>query len=479
MPPRETTVERFVDRIKRKPVIAAVILAGSLVIAVATFTDAVEKIVGLFSRQSPAAARLELSKLSLDYTAEDFFKTAKKGDAYPIQLFLTAGMDPNLKDEQGNTPLMYAAASGHDQAVRSLLDAGARVNERRSNGMTALTFAASQTPDFLKLLLDAGADLDAKDRTFVEAASHANPRVFPTILKAGITAQATEPEALFAAAGTTVVVSEDQLGETVKALLKLGVNPNARNREGRTALLLAADLGHLSTARTLVDGGADVNAPCKCPAATAPDWTPLMVALVTDHTEIADFLLISNADPTFKSATGDTVLIVAANKTDGDMVRKVLQKGADVRVTDAHRRTALMAAMNNSLANVKLVSALVDGGADINAQDEDGWTALMWGVLNLKDESAAYLMDHGADVNAKSTTGKTVLMIAAEKCHPDMATVLLNHGARVNERDSRGRTAIQYAKAAPEVDKADYLSLAGGGRQAETIRLLRRAGARE
>jgi hypothetical protein len=73
MPPRETTVERFIDRIKRKPVIAAVILAGSLVIAVATFTDAVEKIVGLFSRQSPAAARLELSKLSLDYTAEDFF----------------------------------------------------------------------------------------------------------------------------------------------------------------------------------------------------------------------------------------------------------------------------------------------------------------------------------------------------------------------------------------------------------------------
>ena len=84
-----------------------------------------------------------------------------------------------------------------------------------------------------------------------DAASHANVQVCPILLKAGITADVTELEALFAAAGTTAMVNEDELGETVKALPKLGLDTNARNAKGRTALLLATDGGHLPTARAL------------------------------------------------------------------------------------------------------------------------------------------------------------------------------------------------------------------------------------
>jgi ankyrin repeat protein len=377
--------QRFISRIRRNPVVASLILAGSIIIALAAFTDAVKNIFSLFNRQSPAAARLELSKLSLDYTPKDFIASAKKGDAYPIRLFLFAGMDPNSKDDEGNTPLMYAASSGHEEAVRALLEAKAGVNERDGEGQTALSWAAVQKPEFVKLLLDAGADLDARDRAFVEAASHANPQIFRILIKAGISSNQVKSKALLEASGTNVVVDEQELGDTAKSLLDLGADVNARSARGHTPLFLAADAGHLVLARVLVDSGADINAGCDCPTEEDhPGWTPLMVAIWNAHTDVADFLLAKNAQVNRTNSIGGTALMIAASKSDANMVRKLLEKGADVNAANHDNRTALMAAVDGG--SLGAAEAFVERGAIVNTQDNEGWTPLMVAALNLSPD---------------------------------------------------------------------------------------------
>lgn len=64
------------------------------------------------------------------------------------------------------------------------------------------------------------------------------------------------------------------------------------------------------------------------------------------------------------------------------------------------------------------------------------------------------MIDAGADVNAADADGETALMAAAEKGHVSKVKVLLDHGANVNARDRRGKTALQYARP-PKNDNDD------------------------
>lgn len=471
MPPRDTVVERFISRIRQNPVVASLILAGSIIIALATFTDAVKNIFGLFSRQTPEAARLELSKLSLDYTPKDFIASARKGDTYAVRLYLTAGMDPNTKDDRDNTPLMYAAAGGYEQVLRDLLKKKANVNQRDLHGDTALDWGSRQKPEVIKILLDAGADLDARNRAFVAAARVGNPQVFPVLIKAGISLDQVRTRALFEAAGEHAVGPDQQFGETVKSLIALGTDVNARDSEGRTPLLLAAHNGHLAVAKVLVDGGADINAECNCPnVEEEPRWSPLVAAIRKDRKEIVDFLLAKNAEVNRKSGAGDTPLIAAAGQANVEMVQKLLGKGADVNATDQNGWTPLMeAAISSRSTAVDVMAILVEKGANVNGKDNDCGTALMFAVLEMEADNVQYLITHGADVNARDKAGKTALIVAAEKGfgHPATIRALLQHGARINDRDSQGKTALQHLREMPK----------GGGWKTEAIQLLRNAGA--
>lgn len=470
MPPRDTVVERFISHIKNNRIAASLIVAGLVIISVASFSDAVKNIFGLFSRQTPEAARLELSKLSLDYTPKDFIASAKKGDAYLVRLFLTAGMDPNRKDDRGNTALMYAAAGGYEEVVRDLLKKKANVNERDRDDDAALAWGSGQKPEIIKILLDAGPDLDARNRAFVVAARAGNPQVFPVLIQAGISLDQIRSGALFEAAGEHAAGTDQQLGETVKSLIALGTDVNARDSEGRTPLLLAAHNGHLTVAKVLVDGGADINAECNCPKVEEePRWSPLVAAIRKDRKEIVDFLLAKNAELNRKSGTGATALITAASEGDAAIVRKLLGKGADVNATDQNGGTPLMEAAGRSgNTAVELMTILMEKGASVNAKDNEGWTALMVAALQMNEDSIQYLITHGADVNASNKAGKTALIITAEKGfgHPPTVRALLQHGARINDRDSQGKTALQHAREMPE----------GSGWRTEAIQLLRNAG---
>lgn len=108
------------------------------------------------------------------------------------------------------------------------------------------------------------------------------------------------------------------------------------------------------------------------------------------------------------------------------------------------------------------VSAMIAKGADVNARNNYGWTALSHAALIGNTELVKLLLAHGADVNAHDQSGWTPLMRAAMKGHAAVVKVLLQHGATVNDKEkNEGWTALHWA-AARGHDKVVTLLLSHG-----------------
>jgi ankyrin repeat protein len=130
-------------------------------------------------------------------------------------------------------------------------------------------------------------------------------------------------------------------------------------------------------------------------------------------------------------------------------VRQFLEQGADVNAKDELGRTALIwASYNEHTDTVKL---LIEKGADINARDSDGQTALIWAVTNSKTALAKFLIEKGADVNIRNNRGETALRLAACK-DTDIVRLLIEKGADVNAYDKYSFTALGCAADAGNVD---------------------------
>lgn len=106
-------------------------------------------------------------------------------------------------------------------------------------------------------------------------------------------------------------------------LLKLGANPDARDNQGRTALLEAAFGGHKDTVEALLEGGADPD------ATDADGWTPLMEAASKGRLEIVKRLLAADADLNARNRDGRTALAMTA-RANLAMSRLIRRSGADL-----------------------------------------------------------------------------------------------------------------------------------------------------
>jgi ankyrin repeat protein len=243
---------------------------------------------------------------------------------------------------------------------------------------------------------------------------------------------------------------------TLERLIKLGADPNKRNDAGATALMWSAL--DLAKTRVLVSAGADVN------AQSDDARTPLMIAAGRAGSAPIVKLLLSHGakpNPTSNPGAESSPLLEAAIAGDPEIIQLLLDKGADVKEIGgtAISRAAgaactkcvdllvacKMDAMQYSIAlgesavldNPKLIRILLDHGADPNAVDATGRTALMYAAVSdlLPVEQIKMLLDKGANVNAKSAhpqsgdTGRTALDLAKLHGNTPVVDLLLKAGA--------------------------------------------------
>jgi ankyrin repeat protein len=371
-----------------------------------------------------AANRYGVTPLSLACT---------NGSAVMVDLLLKAGADPNAALPGGETPLMTAARTGSLTVVKTLLARGALVDGKDDRrGQTALIWAAAEGhAEVVQTLVDAGADYRSR------LASGFTPLLF--------------------------AVREGRRA-VVDVLLTAGVDvnepipvdgPRRRGYGGRlppvgaTPLLVAVTNAHFELAARLLDAGADPNADLsgytvllaitvvRKPGVGDNDPAPegsgslssleLVKKLAARGANLnAKMTKKVNLNNTRMNEFGATPFMLAALTADAELMRTLAKLGADPSLTNVEKSTALMMA----------------AGLATRSPGEDAGTEAE--VL----EAVQVAIDLGADVNASDINGETAVHAAAYKNLPNVVKLLTSKGAKVtlwNRENKFGWTPLAIA----------------------------------
>lgn len=287
--------------------------------------------------KSPEKARKELGQMNIEYTEDSFIKHLKNGDKIIVELFLTAGMDPNLKGSGGD-PILFAAVSGGIDVVKLMIAKGADVNAHGGGG-TALSIAAYLGKvDIVKTLIEKGADINAKSDTGTTPLMMAcisplanTTEVVKVLLDnktCDINAENTRSGDMAGMNALLFAIKQDHF-ESAKLLLDKGASPKSKSKDGTTALMQAIFKNNIELVKILLNKGADVNAATisgKLPGMTALIWA---VSGENPDTNIIDILLNKGANVNAKTIDGITALSMAKYGGYTDIADLLKKAGAE------------------------------------------------------------------------------------------------------------------------------------------------------
>jgi len=242
--------------------------------------------------------------------------------------------------------------------------------------------------------------------------------------------------------------------EALPKLFEAGASRLARNREGDTALGLAARAGRDEIVAALLDGAPEAERR-QLDLPDARGATPLMLALHAGRSAVAQHLLDAGAAVEIADNQGETALSEAAYAGDVALGAALLARGAKPATQDHYGKTPICYAAARGAAG--LVAALLEAGVDVNARYGGELTALMWAAghpdLTATERAVAtakLLIAHGANVDLVDDRGRSALMIAAGLNRFETAQALLEAGAAKGLRDKNGASAADLA-ATPEM----------------------------
>jgi ankyrin repeat protein len=384
-----------------------------------------------------------------DYGATPLSLACTNGNAPIVERLLAAGANPNTALPSGETPLMQCARTGSPDAVRFLLRRGADVNARDAEkGQTALMWAVAQKhAQAAQALLEGGADVNARSKggftPLLFAARVGDVESARVLLAAGANANDATPDGMPA----LVLASASGQEDVGIFLLDHGANPNATDSNGATALHYAVVKGITS-----LNGVRYANYVAHW---FRPSLTALVRALVAHGANPnARLTKAPRIGGSANEATvGATPFMLAAASPDPNVMRILHEGGADARLATEKKMTPLIAAAGVARGQdftedekreaFEALKLAVDLGADVNAANEDGLTALHGAAANGADAIVPLLADRGTKLDVKDKYQQTPLSIASglrlpwipygeelgEIIQPSTAALLLKLGA--------------------------------------------------
>lgn len=426
------------------------------------------------------------------------FLACANGDAELVAQLLKAGADAKSEKPNGTTVLMVAAAAGNLDTVKVLVEHGATIDSKEKvHEQTALMFAAAlDRVEVVKFLLSLHADANAA--TLVRKMEHVRYDMDGNVVEEGAAARKPKPGAAVA----------DPVAELNALAKSIGFDladvrftkPRARAGDiaarsprrvgadfqgGMTALLYAAREGHMPSVQALVEGGANINQ-----TGQGDKITPIVMAIVNGHLDVAKYLLDHGADPNLASNTNITPLYavidvqwapktwypqpsVDQEKTRYlDLMEALIEKGAKVDTAvgakpwfrsftndytwvDPAGATPFWRAAQSS--DIEAMRLLVKHGADpkiatkagdtpLHAAAGIGWAA-NWSVNAPYPavDAVKYCVELGDDVNKADLRGYTALHGAAYLGNNAMIEYLVSKGADVKAKSKAGDAPADMA----------------------------------
>jgi len=365
----------------------------------------------------------------------------QNGNSEIAMRLLKAGAKPDMPLRNGETPLMTAAEIGNLDIVKALLTAGADVNVKEVHGgQTALMWAIAEGhTDIVQALIEHGANI--RDRT---------KGGFTPLLFASLNDSRGAVEALLSMDADVNETSPDNLTPLLLAaasghdkltqyLLEQGADPTDTDFKGFTALHYAAMQRHmLDSVRSLLAKGADPNAQIVKPSArhelvNIPDipFLDLPARIVAAGTKGGTF------------PVGATPIYLAAQQRNAPAMHLLAENGADLDLGTTETVYYLGSSGRRVNFIAKTTPLMAAAGMD---RVEANWNEYPQASRKQALDAVKVAIEMGADVNAANEYGLTALHAAAFIAADDIVEVLVNSGANLNAMDRYGQTPLSISR---------------------------------
>ena len=373
----------------------------------------------------------------------------ESGSAAIVEKLIAAGISANATGPYGETALHTCAHSGKVEAAKVLLAHGASLDAGDSwRGQTPLMWAAAQGhPDMMRALIEAGADVNARSTIIAWERQRTSEPRDKWLPPGGLTPM------LFAAREGCV--------DCVKVLVSSGADPNIVDPDQYSPLVLALINGHFDVAGALIDAGANLDREDKV------GRTALWAAVDAHTIPSSNRPAPRETDDTLSSMDIITKLLDRGAKVDVPLRAQVpyrtkLDRGGDGAL--GFGTTPLLRAAKTG--DVPVIKMLLDKGANPRKATRNGVNAVMMAAnvaareedmtgrnKTQKEaiESIRLLLAAGTDINGVDTQGRTAAHGAALWGWTDVVRFLHDNGLKLDIQDKRGYTALDTA-----------LGLAGG-----------------
>lgn len=370
-------------------------------------------------------------------------------DLQLVRRVVDNGADLESRGSNGKTPLMQAAEYEYRDILSYLIEQGADIDATDEKGWTALLYAAFDgRMETVQYLAECGADLDATVNgiwsALIFAADKGYTEIASYLLDKG--ADASNLDVIYSSAAGLlervrffVESSKDALAvlgtrditplmkavqnnklEVAQYLLDQGADIEAKDMMSRTALMLAVIDNRIEAVELLLNNGADQNTRC------IHKFSIFTRCVKEKHLELMKMLVARGVDVNERDGDKDTALITAARDGHLDIATGLIQAGADIQAVNYRGRSALIDA--SLRGHIPCIQLLMSHGADIHRQDSEGFTAFMLAAYFGRLEATVYLLSQGADPDVKGKDGETAIMLAAESGRKSVVDFLLEQG---------------------------------------------------